>query len=306
MIAIEIKRLTKYYPGKCALNNVSFEVKKNSIHGFLGPNGAGKTTTMNILSCLLKQSEGNVLVEGLNSTERKETVKRLIGFLPEEPPLYEDMTVEDFLEFKAKLFEVPKNKLGESIERVIDKLSLGPMRTKRISVLSKGYKQRVGIASAIIHNPKVLILDEPVVGLDPVAIREIRELLVELKSDHTILFSSHQLNEVSQICDDLTFIKDGEIIRSDSYDNIIKKVEVSDYILILKGEMVKTVLEAHSDLLSIDDDGDKKKVEVRLSSKDEISNLIKKLIENKIDIFECRSKESHLEDIFINMMDNHE
>jgi ABC-2 type transport system ATP-binding protein len=206
-LAIEIKNLVKSFPGRIALEDVSFSVKKGSVHGFLGPNGAGKSTTMKIICGLLTQNSGEVTLSGS------------IGFLPEHPPLYPMMTVFDYLTFILEIYSFEKN--VKKVEEVITKTGLDSVRERLIGNLSKGYQQRVGIAQAIIHSPEIIILDEPTVGLDPVAISEIRNLISELKKEHTILFSSHQLHDVELLCSDITLIQEGKIVVSGSLEDIL-------------------------------------------------------------------------------------
>lgn len=225
--AIEIQNLTKSYPGRTALNDVSFKVTKGSVHGFLGPNGAGKSTTMKILSGLITQSSGEFQVNGK------------IGFLPEHPPVYANMTVEDFLIFVQKIYtNGPKKNL--SLEQVLQKTGLLEVRGRLIGNLSKGFQQRVGIAQALVGNAEIIILDEPTVGLDPVAIAEIRALIKELQVDHTILFSSHQLYDVELLCSEITLINHGKIIVSGKMDEILNGLKTN---LTLKAR-IKTYDEA--------------------------------------------------------------
>lgn len=204
--AIEIQNLSKSYPGRMALNDVSFTVKKGSIHGFLGPNGAGKSTTMKILCGLITQSSGTFKVNGR------------VGFLPEHPPVYENMNVEDYLHFVRQIYAVGS---GMDINDVLAKTGLTHVRHRLIGNLSKGYQQRVGIAQALVGNPEIIILDEPTVGLDPVAIAEIRALINDLKKDHTILFSSHQLHDVELLCSEITLINQGNIIVTGAMNDIL-------------------------------------------------------------------------------------
>lgn len=207
--AIETKYLKKSYANHVALREISFKVKKGSVHGFLGPNGAGKSTTMKILCGLIPPTAGSFHLEGE------------VGFLPEHPPLYGNMTVDDYLEFVLAIQNktVTKNKINE----VKEKTGLKSVGSRLIGNLSKGFQQRVGIAQAIIHSPEIIILDEPTIGLDPVAMVEIRELIRSLANDHTILFSSHQLHEVELLCSDITLINEGSVLVSGELSEIQKK-----------------------------------------------------------------------------------
>ena len=215
--AIVIDNLSKDYPGRCALDGISFQVKKGSIHGFLGPNGAGKSTTMKIISGLINPTKGHFQVNGK------------IGFLPEHPPVYPNMSVYDYLSFILSIYEKnsSQKKNEDTLFQVIKKTGLAEVQTRLIGNLSKGYQQRVGIAQAIVHSPEIIILDEPTVGLDPVAIAEIRSLILELKNEHTILFSSHQLHDVELLCSDITLINRGKIVVSGKMDDILGNLKAN-------------------------------------------------------------------------------
>jgi ABC-2 type transport system ATP-binding protein len=211
--AISIKNLSKSYPGQVALNDISFSVKKGSVHGFLGPNGAGKSTTMKILCGLIKESSGEFIINGK------------IGFLPEHPPLYPNMTVQDYLAFVFAIYAPTKKNKNEAVANVMKKTGLCGVSERLIGNLSKGFQQRVGIAQALVHSPEIIILDEPTVGLDPVAIADIRLLINELKNDHTILFSTHQLHDVELLCSDITLINHGSIVVSGALEGILENLK---------------------------------------------------------------------------------
>lgn len=211
-IAISIDHVTKLYPGRAALNDISFVVKKGSIHGFLGPNGAGKSTTMKIISGLIPPTSGEFKLDGR------------VGFLPEHPPLYPNMSVSDYLKFVREIYQAEEVGCSTVIDVMI-KTGLSSVKNRLIGNLSKGYQQRVGIAQAIVHSPEIIILDEPTVGLDPVAISEIRELIRDLKQEHTILFSSHQLHDVELLCSDITLINQGRIVISGELSKIVENLK---------------------------------------------------------------------------------
>jgi ABC-2 type transport system ATP-binding protein len=225
MSMIQVTGLTKQYGPRKAIDNLSFEVKKGEIIGFLGPNGAGKSTTMKIITGFTPATEGTVTVNGHDVFDDPIEVKRSIGYLPENPPIYMEMTVEDYLEFAAKLNQVPKSSLQSSIDWAIEKTNLGSVRRRIIGNLSKGFKQRVGIAQAIVHRPPVLILDEPTVGLDPKQIIEIRELIKGLAGEHTIILSSHILPEVTATCGRILVINQGKIVAEDSIDGLTMRLK---------------------------------------------------------------------------------
>lgn len=219
---IEVSNLTKRYGNHIAVDHLSFKVEKGQIYGFLGPNGAGKSTTMNIITGYLAASEGTVTIDGHDVQQDPEGAKKCIGYLPELPPLYMDMTVKEYLRFAAELKKVPKSERGEQVEQVMDMTGITDMQDRLIKNLSKGYRQRVGLAQALLGSPEVLILDEPSVGLDPKQIIEIRDLIRELGKDHTIILSSHILSEVSAVCDHIMIISHGKLVASDSPEGLQK------------------------------------------------------------------------------------
>ena len=225
---IKVEGVTKRYARFTAVDNVSFEVRKGQIVGFLGPNGAGKTTTMRILTCFLPPSEGKASVAGFDVLEQPMEVKRRIGYLPETPPLYPDMEVGEYLDFVGKLKGLRGNDLAKRITEVSDKVSIGDVRNKLIAKLSKGYRQRVGLAQALLHNPDVLILDEPTSGLDPKQILETRELIKGLAGDHTIILSTHILPEVESTCERVVIISKGKLVATDTVDNLTNRMRGSE------------------------------------------------------------------------------
>jgi len=220
-MSIEVSSVTKLYDSQSALNNVSFSVDKGSIVGFLGPNGAGKSTMMKILTGYVKPSEGSVLVNGINVLENPIEAQKNIGYLPENNPLYTEMYVKEYLQFQASIYKVAK----ENISAIIDKVGLTPEVHKKIGQLSKGYQQRVGLAAALLHNPTVLILDEPTTGLDPNQLLSIRALIKEVGKDKTVLFSTHIMQEVEAVCDRVIIIKKGEIV----VDKLLKEVRSNQH-----------------------------------------------------------------------------
>ncbi len=219
---IQVEHLTKEYGGNPALADVSFTVSDGKIYGLLGPNGAGKTTTMNIMTGCLAPTSGSVSIDGHDIFDEPVAAKRLLGYLPEQPPLYQDMTPQEFLLFVAKLRNVPRGERKARIERVIAVTKIDDMRHRLIKNLSKGYKQRVGIAQALLGDPQVIILDEPTVGLDPKQIIEIRDLIKELGKRHTVILSSHILSEVQAVCDHILIINKGRLVASDTPENLEK------------------------------------------------------------------------------------
>lgn len=229
---IKVESLTKRYARTVAVDDISFEVEKGQIVGFLGPNGAGKTTTMRILTCFMPPSEGTASVAGFDVQKEPLEVKRRIGYLPETPPLYPEMEVTEYLEFVGKLKGLPSTGLQERITEVSEQCAITDVSTKLISKLSKGYRQRVGLAQAIIHNPDVLILDEPTSGLDPKQRAETLDLIKSLAGNHTIILSTHVLREVEQTCEKVIIISKGKVVARDSMENLGSRLKGSEAVLV--------------------------------------------------------------------------
>ncbi len=221
---IKIDNLAKRYGNHTAVEAINLEIKKGEIVGLLGPNGAGKSTTMNIITGYISATEGSVLIDGFDILKNPIQAKKRIGYLPEVPPLYTDMTVEEYLSFVSKLKKVEKNKRKEHIDTILETIKLTDVRKRLIKNLSKGFKQRVGLAQAIVGDPEVLILDEPTVGLDPKQIIEIRDLISKLGKEHTIILSSHILSEVSAICDRVVIINKGSIVAEGTPEDLSHKL----------------------------------------------------------------------------------
>ncbi len=236
-VLIEVKNLVKKYGDYLAVDNLSFTLEKGQILGFLGPNGAGKSTTMNIITGYISATEGTAVVNGYDIYDQPEEAKRCIGYLPEIPPLYPDMTVREYLNFAADIKKVKRSEREKGISDVMNMTKITDVSERLIKHLSKGYKQRVGLAQAIIGYPELLILDEPTVGLDPMQIIEIRDLIRSLSKNHTIILSSHILSEVSAICDEVMIINKGKLIVRDTPDNLSKHIGGSNGLhLQVKGE----------------------------------------------------------------------
>ena len=225
---IEVRDLVKRYGKHVAVDHLNFRVKKGQIYGFLGPNGAGKSTTMNMLTGYLAATEGKILIDGHDVSEEPMEARRCIGYLPEVPPLYLDMTPYEYLQFVAELKGLPKEKQQNMIEKVMEQTQIEDMQERLIRHLSKGYRQRVGLAQALLGDPEVLILDEPMVGLDPKQIIEIRELIRSLGKKHTVILSSHILSEITSICDHVMIISHGKLVASDTPENLGRYMKNSD------------------------------------------------------------------------------
>jgi ABC-2 type transport system ATP-binding protein len=229
---ITVKDLTKRYARTVAVDQISFTVEKGQIVGFLGPNGAGKTTTMRMLTCFLPPSSGTATVAGFDVLEQPLEVKRRIGYLPETPPLYPEMETTEYLTFVGKLKGLSGSQLKQRVDFVCDRCAISDVKKKILGKLSKGYRQRVGLAQAIIHNPDVLILDEPTAGLDPKQINETRDLIKGLAGDHTIILSTHILPEVEQTCQQVIIINKGKLVATDSVENLQARARGSESVLV--------------------------------------------------------------------------
>lgn len=316
---IEVKNLVKRYGNHLAVDHLSFQVDKGQIYGFLGPNGAGKSTTMNIMTGYLASTEGEVLINGMNILEEPEKVKKCIGYLPEQPPLYFDMTVEEYLKFAADLKKIERTKRKEQIEQVMEMTGIADVRERLIRNLSKGYRQRVGLAQAILGYPEILILDEPTVGLDPKQITEIRELIRSLSRKHTIILSSHILSEISAVCDYVMIINHGKLVVSDTTENLEKMAMGSNTLdMTVKGKKndVEKILESVEEIQSLEwDTKDRKKYEsseentVSFSIKTDESidireKLFYKLAEAKLPILKMQATRISLEDVFLELTEN--
>ena len=237
---IEVKNLVKKYGSHAAVNGLSFTVETGKVVGFLGPNGAGKSTTMNMITGYIAPTEGEVLIDGIDIMDEPELAKKNIGYLPEIPPLYPDLRVREYLSFVADLKKVPKKERDIEVHKIMSKTKTLDVSERLIKHLSKGYKQRVGLAGAMIGNPDILILDEPTVGLDPSQIIEMRELIRELSKNHTVLLSSHIMQEISAVCDEIIIINEGKMITKDTPENITKKmVDTNGVHIIVKGDKTK-------------------------------------------------------------------
>jgi ABC-2 type transport system ATP-binding protein len=303
---IKIEHLTKYYGQKLAVDDISFSVEPGEVVGFLGPNGAGKSTTMNMLTGYLSSTSGKCSIDGIDILENPSEAKRLIGFLPEQPPLYYDMTTREYLSFIYDLKRCTLNR-REHIDEIIDIMGLGEMEKRLISQLSKGFKQRVGIAGALVSNPKILIFDEPTIGLDPRQIIEIRDLIRTLSKDHTIILSTHILPEVQAVCDRILIIDRGRLIADEKTENInslaAENRKFTIRILGPKGEVFtflrKTEGAAKVEFLSSGGDGSSLFMVQCKKGFDLRRTLFYALAEKRWPILELSNVGASLEDVFI-------
>ena len=306
---IEVNNLVKRYGDHTAVDHLSFKIEKGKIYGFLGPNGAGKSTTMNMITGYIASTEGTVRIDGHDILEEPEAAKKCIGYLPEQPPLYFDMTVLEYMKFVADLKKIPKDKKATMIEEVMDMVKISDMKNRLIKNLSKGYRQRVGLAEAIMGYPEVIILDEPTVGLDPKQIIEIRTLIKDLKKKHTVILSSHILSEVSAVCDYVLIISHGKLVASDTPENLGKLAEGSNTLeMLIKGEksQIKQALESIEGVNSVTIEKDEKQNLWSTKVSTEENNDIREKVFYKMSdinspIYEMKSKKVSLEEIFLEL-----
>ena len=267
---IEVKHLTKQYGDHIAVDDLSFTIEKGKIYGFLGPNGAGKSTTMNIITGCLAATSGSITIDGHDIYKEPAAAKRCIGFLPELPPVYQDMTPKEYLKFVGEVKGVSKADMAAAVQRAMEQTGIVEMQSRLIRHLSKGYRQRVGIAQAIIGDPEVIILDEPTVGLDPLQIIEVRDLIRDLGKDHTVILSSHILSEVAAVCDEILIISKGKLVANDTPENLSKMLQESNVLhLSVMGEeaAIRSALGAIEGVKSLElGAGESGAMEVHLSS----------------------------------------
>ena len=309
---IEVSNLVKRYGDHTAVDHLSFQIEKGKIYGFLGPNGAGKSTTMNMITGYIASTEGTVTIDGHDILEEPEKAKKCIGYLPEQPPLYFDMTVLEYMKFAADLKKIPKDKKKSMIEEVMDMVKITDMKNRLIKNLSKGYRQRVGLAQAILGYPEVIILDEPTVGLDPKQIIEIRDLIKSLKKKHTVILSSHILSEVSAVCDYVLIISHGKLVASDTPDNLGKLAAGSNNLnLLVKGEKsrIRQLLGEISGVkeISIEKKSDQEGWNVTVSTEENTyirEEVFFKMAENHYPILEMQSQKISLEEIFLELTED--
>lgn len=303
---IEVDRLTKRYGNLKAVDEVSFQVEKGEILGFLGPNGAGKTTTMRILTCFLPATEGTARVAGYDVFENAMEVKRRIGYLPEHPPLYDEMTVDGYLQFVARIKGVAPEDRKRRLREVKETVRIDGYGKKLIKHLSKGFKQRVGLAQALIHDPEVLILDEPTVGLDPNQIKEVRELIKSLSGNHTIILSTHILPEVSMTCQRVVIISDGKIVAVDTPENLTRQQQGAAHIYMeARGSDVEVQRRLHriEGVLSVvsrplgEEEVFSYRIETELKQ-DVRGRIAQSVIEEGFELLEFRSLQLSLEEVF--------
>lgn len=308
---IQVENITKKYGSFTAVKNINFEIEEGEIVGFLGPNGAGKSTTMNMITGFIEPTAGRIIIDGYDISKKPKKAKKQIGYMPEGVPLYSDLTVKEFVTYMAEIKGVDKKEKKDKVQDVLAKTGLTEVQNKLTKNLSRGYKQRVSMAGALVGNPKVIILDEPTVGLDPKQVTEIRALIKELGKEHTVILSSHILSEVSQICNRVIIINKGEIVAIDTPENLEKKVVKDNSIYVTvedlenKMENIKDKIENVQEVKLISENPDKTK-KYMISAEKEVDlrkNIFEVLAKEGITIFEMKKADATLEDAFMQLID---
>ena len=311
---IEVKNITKKYGSFTAVDNISFKIEEGEIIGLLGPNGAGKSTTMNMITGYIEPTEGEIVINGYDISKRPRKAKSQIGYMPEGVPLYSDLTVKEFVTYMAELKKVDRKTRKEKVEKIIEQTGLKDVEKKLTRNLSRGYKQRVSMAGALVGEPKILILDEPTVGLDPKQITEIRALIKELGKTHTVILSSHILSEVSQICNKVIIINKGKIVAVDTPENLEKKVASNNttYVTVEdtenKMEMIKETIPEIKEIKLIKENEDGTKQYALESDKDvDLRKIVfNEFAKENITIFEMKKADTTLEDAFMKLIEGGE
>ena len=310
---IKLENVTKKYNDFVAVNNISFDIKEGEIVGFLGKNGAGKTTTMNMITGYIEPTEGKIEINGYDINKNPKKAKNEIGYMPEGVPIYNDLTVKEFVNYMADLKGVKRENKKANVQKVIEETGLSEVQNKLNRHLSRGYKQRVSMAGALVGNPKVLILDEPTVGLDPQQVKQIRDLIKSLRKDHTVLISSHILSEVSQICEKVIIIDRGNILAVDTPENLESKVSSQNILtvtvedtdnkindIINKIDNIKKI-----ELISENSDGTKQYTIFAKKDKDIRKEISEKFAKSGITILELKKTEATLEEAFLQLINNY-
>lgn len=311
---IELKNVTKKYNNFKAIDDISFKIEEGEIVGFLGPNGAGKSTTMSIITGYIEPTKGKIIVNGYDISQKAKQAKRQIGYMPENVPLYSELTVKEFISYMADLKLVKRKEKKSEIERVLKQTGLTEVKSKLIRNLSRGYKQRVSLAGALIGNPPILILDEPTVGLDPKQVTEIRNLIKSLKEKHTILISSHILSEINQMCNKIIIINNGKIVKIDKTENIEAETQnnnsdTKELIITVEEQNIELPeitkkIKAIKSITLIDQNDNEKNYSIHYEGNEEIrKDLLKMCIDKDINIIEIKKKEISLEDAFLKIID---
>ena len=308
---IELKNVTKKYGKFKAIDNISFSVKEGEIIGLLGPNGAGKSTTMNMMTGFIEQTGGEIIINGFDITKKPKKAKKSIGYMPEGVPLYTDLTVKEFVTYMAEIKQVNRKERKEKVEKIIEKTGLKDVEKKLIRNLSRGYKQRVSMAGALVGEPKILILDEPTVGLDPKQITEIRNMIKELGKTHTVILSSHILSEVSQICNKVIIINKGKIVAIDTPENLENRVNNKNCVYVTIEDKENKITKIKDKIKEIKDiqltqeneDGTKQYIIEAEAEIDLRKTIFNEFAKENITIFEMKKADTTLEEAFMKLIE---
>ena len=311
---IKLENVTKKYGKFEALKGISFEVNEGEIVGLLGPNGAGKTTTMNIITGFIEQTSGNVIVDGIDVLKKPSKAKKIIGYMPEGVPLYSDLTVKEFIKYIAELKRVDKKEIKEKVQKALEDVGLLDVQNKLIRNLSRGYKQRVSLAGTLVANPKVIILDEPTVGLDPKQVTEIREVIRKLAKENTVILSSHILSEVSQVCNRVIIMNKGEVVAIDTPENLEQKVSTKNIIYVTVEDTENKVIGMKEKIEGIKDiklektkeDGTKQYIIEAEDNLDIRKTIFASFAKENLTIFEMKKADISLEDAFMKLIEKGE
>ena len=307
---IEVKNVTKKYGSFVAVDDISFTINDGEVVGFLGPNGAGKSTTMNMITGYIEQTEGSIIVDGFDTIKKSKKAKKEIGYMPEGVPLYTDLTVKEFVTYMAELRKVDKKTKKENVQKVLKETGLDQMQNKLIKNLSRGQKQRVSLAGTLVADPKILILDEPTVGLDPKQITEIRSLIKNLGKKHTVILSSHILSEVSQICDRVIIINKGKIVAVDTPENIEKKVSDNNVVYVTVEDKENKIAEIKGKIAGIKEiklikENEDKTKQYEITGENDVNlnkTIFNEFARENITIVEMKKAEATLEDAFMKII----
>ena len=307
---IEVKNVTKKYGSFVAVDDISFTINDGEVVGFLGANGAGKSTTMNIITGYIEQTEGSIIVDGFDTIKKSKKAKKEIGYMPEGVPLYTDLTVKEFVTYMAELRKVDKKTKKENVQKVLKETGLDQMQNKLIKNLSRGQKQRVSLAGTLVADPKILILDEPTVGLDPKQITEIRSLIKNLGKKHTVILSSHILSEVSQICDRVIIINKGKIVAVDTPENLEKKVSDNNVVYVTVEDKENKIAEIKGKIAGIKEiklikENEDKTKQYEITGENDVNlnkTIFNEFARENITIVEMKKAEATLEDAFMKII----
>jgi ABC-2 type transport system ATP-binding protein len=302
MNLLNANEISRFYGSNHAVKSVSFNLNKGEVLGFLGPNGAGKSTTMKILSGNLAATSGEITINGFDLLTQPKEAKKHIGYLPEQPPLYKELTVIEFLQFSAQINQIPKSQQADAVTSVIERCGLTQVAKRLIMNLSKGYQQRVGIAQAIIHNPAVVILDEPTSGLDPIQIREIRQLIRQIAAEHSVILSTHILPEVQMLCDRVQIINQGKLVFNDSIQALTDHMASSSLLINLNSPPTLNELSALDGVVSVDALSDNRFRITHSPNDNPTQELLQQAVLKQWQLTELYPEQHSLEDVFMNII----